>query len=206
MDILEALRITGSILHVSRKSGDLATTNAAKAARAIRVACAHWAKTERREVTPELRGAAPWLAFEMKIYNLGKALPLVMKKFDLWKGESEVLDAAAAVMKKRDYGRGRQTFALALGEHGSAAYAEALGAALRDDEIAGYAMRALFDGSHAGYAADVRAAAARSDVVWVQNAAKRYTDRFDDAPAASTVTPRLSGGVGHAGRSPAKIA
>lgn len=193
MDIFEALSVIESILHVSRKSGELVTTSPAKTARAIRMTCAHWAKTELREVTPEMRGAAAWLAFEMKIYNLGKALPLVMRKLDLWKGESEVLDAVAAVMKKREYKRGRQTFILALGEHGSGAYAEALGAALRDDEVAGYAMRALFDGGHAGYGTEVRAAASKSDVVWVQNAAKRYVERFDaDAPAASTVQPKLS--------------
>lgn len=192
MDILESLSIVTSIVHVSRKSGELATTSAPKAARAIRMACAHWLKEERGFVTPELHGVAPWHSFEMKIYRLGKALPLVMKKFDLWKGESEVLDACVAVMKKRELGRGRQTFVLTLGEHGGAIYGEALAGALRDDEIAGYAMRALYDGHHTGYANEVRIAAAKSDVVWVQNAAKRYLDREADAPAASTVTPKVS--------------
>jgi hypothetical protein len=194
MIILEALDIVAAINHVSRKSGQLVTVSGPKTAKALRVVCAHWFLVERGHVTPDLRGVPAWLSYEMKIYRLGKALGLVMKKLDLWKGKGDVMDAAASIMRKRDYGRGRQSFALTIGEHGGEAYGENLAAALRDDEIGGYAVKALLEGGHGGYASEVRTFGERSDVVWVQNAAKRYVERFEanEAPAISTVTPKLS--------------
>ena len=46
-----------------------------------------------------------------------------------------------------------------LGEHGKGEYGAELGALLADDDLAGYAMKALHRGANGGYVDEVRAAA-----------------------------------------------
>jgi hypothetical protein len=174
----EVSRIIAAILHVSRKSGALHTRDAAVTANAIRVACAYWERTERRLVTPDLKEAPGWTGYEMKCFQLGRALELVMKKLDVWLGPGEVLDACAEILAEPRYGRGRQSFAATLGEHGQSAYAAPLVAALSDEAMAGYAIKALNQGQYGTYVNEVRAAG-EAGRPWVRNAALAYIAKFD---------------------------
>jgi hypothetical protein len=172
-----AFTIIGAILHVSRKSGTLPTTEPAPTGAAIRAACSEWERHARALVTPDLKGAPAWTAYEMKILELGRALDLLIRKTGLWRGKGDVLDAAAEVVSSACYGRGRRSWVATLGEHGSGDYGAALASTLADDEMAGYAIKALLRGGNGGYLAEVIAAGERGRP-WVKNAARLYEEAF----------------------------
>jgi hypothetical protein len=180
--------IVEAILFVSRKSGDLVTLDAAVTARALAHACAYWEANERALVTPELKDAAPWAAFEMKILQLGRAVDFVQRKLGCWKGRGPLLDAVASVAAEARYRRGRQSFVGTLGEHGEGAYGAELVALLGDEAMTGYAVKALHRGAHAEYL-DQALSAAEGGRPWVRNAARAYAASL--APKTRrTATPR----------------
>jgi hypothetical protein len=109
----------------------------------------------------------------MRILHLGRALELVMRKLGCWRGRGPLLDAVAQVAADVRFGRGRQSFAGTLGEHGEGAYGAELVALLTDDAMAGYAVKALHRGAHKEYLEQVLAAA-RGGRPWVQSAARAY--------------------------------
>jgi hypothetical protein len=189
MTILEAIIAVQSIVRISRKSGSLYTEDAEKTATAIRMACTHWERSARSLVTPALRGVAPWAEYEMNVLQLGKALGLVMRKRNLWKGKGAVLDAAVFVLETKSFGRGRQSFAELLGSQGDGCYGCELGAMLDDDEVVGHVIKALAAGDHGEYVEAVQPLAADRTKPWVQNAAKRYVDLFG-TPSQATRTRR----------------
>jgi hypothetical protein len=169
--------IVEAILHVSRKSGRMPTTEAREIGRAIRTACREWERHARGLVTPDLKGAPAWAAYEMKTLELGRALDLLIRKLSLWTGKGDVLDAAAEIVTCAAYGRGRRSWVATLGEHGAGAYGVELAATLTDDEMSGYAMRALLRGGNGEYLAEVLAAGERGRP-WVKNAARIYAEHF----------------------------
>jgi hypothetical protein len=172
-----ARTIVDAILHVSRKSGRLPTTQPEPTADAIRAACAMWEQHARGLVTPDLKDVPAWTAYEMKILELGRALDLVIRKMGLWRGKGAVLDAAADVVSRARYGRGRRSWVATLGEHGGGEYGQVLAGTLADEDMAGYAMKALLRGGNGSYVAQVLAASEHG-LPWVKNAARLYQDAF----------------------------
>jgi hypothetical protein len=177
----EQRRIIGAIIHVARKSGSLVTQDPAVTGTAILAACASWEAGERAMVIPELKDTAPWAAYELKILQLGRATDFVMRKLGCWTGRGPLLDALAVVAADVRYGRGRQSFAGTLGEHGEGAYGAELAALLSDETMAGYAVKALHRSANGEYLEQVRAAAEHGRP-WVQSAARAYLASFADGP------------------------
>jgi hypothetical protein len=175
-------RIVGAILHVARKSGALVTRDGAVTGRAVVAACELWETRERKPVIPELKDAAPWAGYELKILNLGRALDFVMRKLGCWKGRGPLLDAVALVASDARFGRGRQSFAATLGEHGQGAYGRELAALLSDEGMAGYAVKALHRGANGEYL-DRVLAVADGGRPWVRSAARAYAAKFSPPPA-----------------------
>jgi hypothetical protein len=173
----DADRIIVSILHVSRKSGALVTYDPARTAEAVRASCGHWERVERALVTPGLKDTPPWAAYEMKIFELGRAIDQLIRKLKCWRGNGPVLDAAVDVSREPRFGRGRQSFVAALGEHALGAYGGELAALLHDELLAGYAIKALTRNGSGGYGCQVRAAGVRGRP-WVRMAARAYLERF----------------------------
>jgi hypothetical protein len=169
--------IVNAILHVSRKSGTLPTRDPAATADALRSVCAEWESHARGLVTPELKESPAWAAYEMKTLELGRALDLLIRKLGLWRGKGDVLDAAAFIIAERRYGRGRKSWIATLGEHGEGHYGRELASVLTDEEMAGYAMKALLRARNGEYAAEVIAAADHART-WVKNTARAYVDSF----------------------------
>ena len=192
----ETQRIVATILHVSRKSGELVTRDPVLTSRAVLAACAEWEATERSLVIPQLKDAPPWAAYELKILKLGRALDFVMRKFGYWKGRGVLLDAVVEVAVDIRYGRGRQSFAATLGEHGQGAYGAELAGLLSDEGLAGYAMKALQRSENHEYL-DRVLAAAHGGRPWVQSAARAYAAWSTGAvpPSRPTRRPRRSSDV-----------
>jgi hypothetical protein len=172
--------IVAAIIHVARKSGSLVTGDPAVTGRALLAACAAWEAGERALVIPELKDTAPWAAYELKILQLGRAVDFVMRKLGCWKGRGPLLDAVALVAQDVRFGRGRQSFAGTLGEHGEGAYGAELAALLSEEGMAGYAVKALHRSANGEYLDQVLAAA-RGGRPWVQSAARAYVASFTGA-------------------------
>ena len=182
-------RIVSAILHVSRKSGALATTDAEPSARAILAACADWEAGARGFVTPELKDTPPWAAYEMNILRLGRAIDLVIRKLGIWTGRGPVLDAAATVFAEVRYGRGRQSFMATVGEHGGGAYGAEVAALIDEEAMAGYANKALHRARNGEYFVQVSAACDRGRP-WVQMAARAYLQEFGRPSARERAAAR----------------
>lgn len=169
--------IIGAIIHVARKSGSLVTRDPAVTGRAIVAACEGWEASERALVIPELKDTAPWAAYELKILQLGRAVDFVMRKLGCWRGRGPLLDAVAQVAQDVRFGRGRQSFAGTLGEHGEGAYGAELAALLPDEGMAGYAVKALHRSANGEYLEQVRAIPTGGRP-WVQSAVRAYVASF----------------------------
>jgi hypothetical protein len=179
--------IIGAIIHVARKSGTLVTQDPAVTGQAILAACAAWEESERALVIPELKDTAPWAAYELKILQLGRATDFVIRKLGIWKGRGHLLDAVALVAADGRFGRGRQSFAGTLGEHGEGAYGAELAALLTDEGMVGYAVKALHRSANGEYLPQVLAAA-QGGRPWVQSAVRAYVATFTGG------APKSSGG------------
>jgi hypothetical protein len=179
-----SITIVSSIIHISRKSGSLPTLDQLPTARALRLVCTEWELSAKGPVTPDLKESPAWAGYEMKILELGRALDFVMRKMGVWKGKGEVLDAAADIVGEKRYGRGRKSWIATLGDHGQGAYGAELAAQLPDEELGGYAIKALHAGGNGAYVAEVRAAAMRGRT-WVKNAARLYEEEFAEKSATT---------------------
>ncbi len=175
-----SITIVSAIIHISRKSGSLPTLDPMPTARALRLVCTEWELSARGFVTPDLKESPAWTGYEMKILELGRALDFVMRKTGEWRGRGHVLDAAADIIAEPRYGRGRKSWIATLGEHGLGAYGVELAGALKDDEMAGYAIKALQRAGNGEYVAEVRAIGHQGRQ-WVKNAARLYLDTFAGA-------------------------
>ena len=141
-------RSVSAIIHISRKSGSLPTLDPTPTARALRLVCTEWELSARGFVTPDLKESPAWTGYEMKILELGRALDFVIRKTGEWRGKGDVLDAAADVISDARYGRGRKSWIATIGEHGDGAYGVELAGTLADEEMAGYAIKALLRGGN----------------------------------------------------------
>jgi hypothetical protein len=184
-------RIVAALLHVARKSGSLVTHDAALTGSAVLAACVEWEGRDRELVIPELKDAPAWAAYELKILHLGRAIDFVMRKLGCWKGRGPLLDAAAEVVAELRFGRGRQSFAGTLGEHGEGAYGVELAALLSEEGMAGYAIKALHRSANGEYL-DAVLAAAQGGRPWVQSAARAYGAEFGSRRRSETTQLRRS--------------
>ena len=188
----ENQRIVDTLLYVSRKSGALVTRDPAVTGEAVRAACVEWEATERALVIAELKDAPAWAAYELKILKLGRAIDFVMRKLGCWKGRGPLLDVVAEVAQYPRYGRGRQSFAAALGEHGEGAYGPELASLLADAELAGYAVKALHRGANTEYLAQVLAIS-DGGRPWVRSAVHAYAAWVTGAPKLRRGSRRAEG-------------
>ena len=144
-------------------------------ARSMLEACARW----RAELIGiSMRGVAggpDWRAYETRIWELGEALRLFLKPKKALRTQA-VTDALSKVVVEKEFGKGRQTFALLLGEFGDESHREVLGWALKDDEIAGHALKSVQKLRLDGFGAEVRQLLDRSRLGWIRSAAKKYLE------------------------------
>lgn len=148
-------------------------SDADAAAQSILGRCADWASTMRGVSMRGTLGAPDWLAYEMRIWTLGETLRQLMKKDKRWRGVTAILEAAAKVVRCAEFGKGRQTFVLLLGDYGDKSYSSVLGDCLRDAETRGHALKSLTKLGAEGFDMHARRIALE-DSGWIRTAAKRY--------------------------------
>jgi hypothetical protein len=167
MELKEAIAIEKRI-----ESQDRTLDDPAAVAAAIETLCLHWSDTMTSVEMPGQLGAPDWKGFELKIWRLGESLRLYLKR-KRWRGKGPLLDVAARVLQDGRFGKGRQTFALLLGEFGGQEYGEPLGRVLEDKEVRGHAVKALTKAKIGGFAAEVAGVQAQESG-WIRSAARKY--------------------------------
>lgn len=119
-------------------------------------------------------GAPDWLVFEMKIWELGEQLRTSVKKYASVRARAGVIvEAATQILGEKKFGKGRQAFALLLGDIGGISCANALGTALRDTDVRGHALKSLLKLKIAGFEQEAKQIL-EEDAGWVRSSAKRY--------------------------------
>jgi hypothetical protein len=123
-------------------------------------------------------GAPDWLEYEHWVWQLGEALRFLFKKKKGWHGKSKLLDTCAEILTDDSYGKGRQTFALLLGDFGKGNYGSSLGAMLNDSEVQGHCIKALAKAGIKGFADEIHAIENASHG-WIRKAASGYLKKVD---------------------------
>jgi len=123
---------------------------------------------------PGVRGAADWHGYEMRIWELSEAIREYLKRKRTLRGQCEILDAIADVVKEPRFGKGRQNFVLILAQYGGSSYASTIAWALDDPEIMGHAVKALAKLREPGYSERIEEILKHSRVGWIRSAAKSY--------------------------------
>jgi len=163
------------------ESQDASVDDQAQVAEAILVRCHSWASTLTGLGMRGEMGAPAWTASELKIWQLGESLRLFLRR-KAWRGQGALLDAVVRVVISREFGKGRQTFVLLLGDYGNKEYGPVLGGVLDDPEVCGHALKALRTAKIRGYAEPVRQVLLREQG-WIRKAAKRYLKEVEGIPA-----------------------
>jgi len=167
MEIDQAILILKQVERVD-KSLDRQET----VAEAILELCNYWRTDFEGVAMSGALGGPDWTTYERKIWEAGESLRLFMKP-KRWSGKGPLLDGAARILLCRNYGKGRQTYALLLGDFGRGNYGEEVSSVLDDREVCGHAVAALTKAKIFGYAEQVGPLATHK-VAWIRNAAKRY--------------------------------
>ena len=126
-------------------------------------------------------GGPVWRGYETKIWELGEVIRAILKKHKALRHRA-VTDAVSQVVGEGDFGKGRQSFALLLGDFGDESHRKVLGCALTDDEIAGHALKSILKLCLDGFESEVRQLYDRSRLGWIRSAAKRYLERGKAGP------------------------
>ena len=167
-NVEEGVKIVEAVEHL-----DLSIHNENIVALAVSTLCPYWTDALQSIGMKGELGAPDWRRYELKIWELGESLRLYLKKQKSWRGPSTLFDAIAQVMGTKVYGKGRQTFALLLGDFGGSSYSRDLGRAIEDPEVVGHAIKALTKLRAAGYELEVRKAMSIYSG-WIRAAAKKY--------------------------------
>lgn len=160
------------------EAGDT-SVDQADLAEAILAMCDHWTSTMTGLGMKGELGAADWSASELQIWELGESLRPYLKRRQ-WRGQGPLLDSVARVAMTREFGKGRQTHVLLLGDFGNRDYGAVLGALVDDAEVCGHAIKALRSARIGGYANQVRDVLSREQG-WIRKAARRYLKDVEGA-------------------------
>jgi hypothetical protein len=104
--------------------------------------CQYWV-VDKTENASGLFSERTWFGYEYKIWNLGEKIRrILLKRKDLRKAEV-VHDLVKAIILDKKYGKGREPFALILGEFKIILSLDDLRKAINDEEIQGHILKSL---------------------------------------------------------------
>jgi hypothetical protein len=126
---------------------------------------------------PSVRGAPPWCAFELRIWELGEVIRHYVRIHRAIRGKTAIFDAMASVVADPRFGKGRQMHVLVLGQFGGATYAPVIASMLDDDDVMGHAVTALAALKAPGYANRIESILRKSEYGWIRRAARSYLQR-----------------------------
>ena len=156
---------------------DTSIDNQIEVSDAIKTLCREWQNRAQGTAMLGQLGAPDWKTYELRIWELGESIRLFLQKKRGWRGRCALMDAIKDILLEAQFGKGRQTFALLLGDFGKGEYGEELASVLSQSEVCGHAIKALRKAKISGYSDNVREVFARESG-WVKSAAKKYLQQF----------------------------
>lgn len=151
--------------------------NQSEIAEAITFLSDYWFRNFKSLGMKGVEGAPDWLSFELKIWELGELLRLFLLKKKNWRGKNVILDAVEKVLKEKKYEKGRQTFALLLGDFGRGEYGETLGSVLDQADVYGHAIDSLRKAKIGNFIEEIKKIS-EIEKGWIRNSAKKYLKQF----------------------------
>ncbi len=149
--------------------------SAERVALMIQSLAANWSSSLTSNYMDGVNGAHSWMEYEHKIWQMGESLRPLLKKRKKWHGKGEIMDAVAEILGDEKFGKGRQTFALLLGDFGASSYGSVLADQLASGEVQGHCLKSLRKAKIYGYDKEVKEVY-RKKSGWVKKAAKAYLE------------------------------
>lgn len=168
-------KITGML---QRIKGCDSTLSESEVIETVRSLSTHWVKTARHVEMKGVDGAPDWIAYEGKIWELGESVRQCLTKRKLWRSWSTLFETVAEVVADRQYGKGRESWVLLLGEFSAAAHRDLLVRLLDDPEVTSHAITALRHGKIDDAVEEVRAVMQRAKNSRTRSSAKKYLTQF----------------------------
>lgn len=163
------------IISLNPKSDDTAEA----LAEAI-ISCAEDWHRDLREVSMQgQKGAADWLGFETRLWQLGESMRQVLSKKTKWRKSEKLLCSIAEILGDSKYGKGRQSFIDLIAKFGGPVHYSDLLAAIDEPEIAGHAVKGLRLAKVSGAESKVEALLNTKQPAWVKREAKKYLRLFE---------------------------
>lgn len=159
------------------KAGERIAEQPADLANAVIYLASHWKKTLREPYMTGVDGAPDWLEFEHRVWSLGEDLRRLLQKKKKWREETRLFDAFSSIAADPEYDKGRQTFVLLLGDFRGDRYHRLLASLLSDDDIDGFAIKALSKTKAGGHVERIRAIE-KNATGWKKQAAKTYISKW----------------------------
>jgi len=144
-------------------------------AKLIKDYCRHCRSNHSELYMEGVDDAPPWKRYEHEIWMLGESLRNFFKSRRKWRGKSILFDVIAEVLMDKNFGKGRQTFALLLGNYCRDEYANELGICLQDKEVYGHALKALTKNKIVGFSREAKRII-ETDKGWIKRTANKYLD------------------------------
>jgi len=156
---------------------DKSLDNQSDIAEAITFLTDYWFENFKNLGMKGVESAPDWSSFELKIWELGELLRLFLRKKKNWRGKNIILDAVENILKEKKYGKGRQTFALLLGDFGQGEYGESLGKVLDQADVYGHAIESLIKAKKGNFIEEIKKIS-EIEKGWIRKSAKKYLKQF----------------------------
>ena len=124
----------------------------------------------------ELSGQPEWYGFEHKSWSLGEDIRQLLKQEKKLKKDPEVQHAILEIINLKDLRRGRQSFAMLLGNVGSKDLHKEVAKHLEDSDINGHILDTLYKMKVYDYYEEVRQLT-KSEFPWVRKLANQYIEK-----------------------------
>ncbi|KAF2080255.1 hypothetical protein [Flavobacterium sharifuzzamanii] len=136
--------------------------------------CEYWFKHEKSGNS--IYSNPIWYSFEHRIWRLGEDLRLLLKKKKGFKKSMLIQDTIIDILKNDKYGKGRQTFALLIGELKCDLMKDDIKMLLSDKDIYGHLIISLRKLKIKGFDEKMKSII-NSEKGWIKSEAKKYLDK-----------------------------
>ncbi|WP_427875387.1 hypothetical protein [Flavobacterium sp. MMS24-S5] len=137
--------------------------------------CEYWFENNKGIEESEF-SFVPWYCFEDDIWRLGEDLRLLLKKKKSFKKSTLIQNTIIGILKNDKYGKGRQTFALLIGELKCDLTKDDIRMFLNDKDVYGHLIISLRKLKIKGFDEKIKTIM-NSEKGWIKSEAKKYLDK-----------------------------
>lgn len=137
--------------------------------------CKYWFENNKEKGESKFAITA-WYSFEYHIWRLGEDLRLLLRKKKSFKKSILIQNTIIDILKNDKYGKGRQTFALLIGELKCDLMKDDIKMLLNDRDVYGHLIISLRKLKMKGFEEKMKEII-NSEKGWIRSEAKKYLDK-----------------------------